>query len=177
MKLFIDTTNKIIILGLINKTNNVVSFKKITSNQNVVENGLEWIINFLKKENLSLNEIKKYYLSIGPGSYTGTKFGLNLVKTINLVEPIEELFIINTFKLINNNKKYSIITAGKSKWYIKNNNFPFSKPKAIKSLTNFDKSSYSLDHLDFDEKLLEKKVIQNKFKKVKNIDNLKSLYV
>jgi tRNA A37 threonylcarbamoyladenosine modification protein TsaB len=78
--IFIDTTNEYLIVGfLFNKE--VEIFEKIKANKNLTSITNEVIDNLLNKNNINVKDIKEAYVTTGPGSYTGVRIGVTIIKT------------------------------------------------------------------------------------------------
>lgn len=107
ISLFLDTCNSNILIGLLreNKLINSISF---INNNSLSEELLTNIDNLIKESNYNIKDIKKIYISIGPGSFTGIRIGVTVAKTmawglkINIV-PISSLEVMAS---INTNKTY-----------------------------------------------------------------------
>lgn len=107
--LLIDTSTDIVNIAIANDDNLLFSFhKKIESNLFVV--ALQLINDALTKCSLSIKDIDKIFASLGPGSFTGIRIGLTIVKTISWalkkdVIPISSLEIIASSSF---NSKYIV---------------------------------------------------------------------
>ncbi|WP_033159787.1 tRNA (adenosine(37)-N6)-threonylcarbamoyltransferase complex dimerization subunit type 1 TsaB [Mycoplasmoides alvi] len=80
-KLFFDSSFKNLNLILLNKNNNIVNFFSIPTNNNLTDIALEYLNVFLNKNKVKREQIEKFYLTIGPGSFTGVRVGCILAKT------------------------------------------------------------------------------------------------
>jgi tRNA threonylcarbamoyl adenosine modification protein YeaZ len=80
LSLFIDTTQTYCNLAILN---NEVIIKQFTvkTNNNLTEIVVEHIDNLLKQTKLTHHDIKKIFLVIGPGSFTGVRIGVLIAKT------------------------------------------------------------------------------------------------
>lgn len=107
--LLIDTSTDIVNIAVANDDNLLFSFhKKIESNLFVV--ALQLINEALTECSLSIKDIDKIFASVGPGSFTGIRIGLTIVKTISWalkkdVIPISSLEIIASSSF---NSKYIV---------------------------------------------------------------------
>ncbi len=101
--LIIDAANKKIFLMLI-KDKNIYSVSHENSKTNY-EKLTILIDNFLKNNNLKINEISRLYVNRGPGSFAGIRTSLAIAKAINLAKNIDYYcFSFDDFDEINNNK-------------------------------------------------------------------------
>ena len=88
MKSFIiDATGKKILFIIISDRNIYTSSYE---NSKINFDKITILINtFLKKNKISLNEIKKIYVNRGPGSFAGIRNSLSIVKGIHLAKKID----------------------------------------------------------------------------------------
>lgn len=119
MGLFIDTSNRKFIIGLI--VNGVVThFEKRDTDNRVAKHANVWIRDFLNKAGVKLEDIEDFYFTKGPGSFTGVKVAYNFVKTVAMVDNIKHVYTIDTLNLIykpgyNN----AALSFGKGKYYVR----------------------------------------------------------
>ncbi len=125
MKLFLDTSTDVIILGLINDNKKVVAFKKISSNKDMVKMTNLHLDIFLRNNNINPKvDIDAIYFTIGPGSFTGIKVSYLIAKTFGLSNLNIRFYIINTLKLLEQPNQTAVIQ-------IANNNFYFYKRRTF----------------------------------------------
>ncbi len=176
MKLFIDTSNKKIILATLDYANRVTNYSVRDTNNDMVKIAVQEVNDFLKRSNEDINEITEYMFTIGPGSYTGVKVAMNIVSSINLVKPIEKYHIIDSFNLIErDNYMNTAIPFGKSKFYVrklKSSKIDVLTNKEIKELESVN---YGYDN--FTRELLQEKIDNKSFKIVDNLDKVKIKYL
>ncbi len=176
MKLFIDTSNKKIIFATIDNENNVVNFFIEDTNNDVVKNALPKLDTFLNRSSLKLNEIDNFYITIGPGSFTGVKVAYNIISSIALLKDIGKIGVIETFKLIEQDKyDGTIIPFGKSKYYykrLKRKKIEIITEEDLKSINNIN-DGYS----NFSKELLEEKIKNKSFKLMDNLDKVEIKYL
>ena len=177
MKLFIDTSNKKFILAIINEDNKIIDFFMRDTNNDIVKNAVYYIDKMIKKNELKLNDFNRYMLTIGPGSFTGVKVALNIIKTIDLIHPIEKVYTIETFDLIEDNRRYTAIPFGKSKFYLKDKNSFLKKIKVINDITKYNEDEINLGYDNFNRKKLKEKISSNSFKLLDNLDKVKIKYL
>lgn len=193
MGLFLDTTNKKFVIALIN--NGIVThFEMKDTEQRVAKYANKWIKEFLKKTGVKLEELENFYITKGPGSFTGVKVGLNFFQTLALVNNIEHINTIDTLELLRipgyNNVALSF---GKGKYYIRKNHRILFKKNNIKytlqffikgfKVTNelpkvkegkyFTFGKTQIDYFNFNKDILQMKL--KKFRKEK-IESVKLIY-
>ena len=97
---FIDTCTSFVTIALL-KDNKLINQKNIVSNRDLSNNLFEYIEQLFKEVAILPKDVKKIYVSIGPGSFTGVRIGLTIAKTyayslnIKLV-PISSLEIMSS---------------------------------------------------------------------------------
>ncbi len=174
MKLFLDTSNKKFILAIINEDNIIVDFLMRKSNNDMVKNTLPLIKKFLDKNNLEINNINEYMITTGPGSFTGVKVAINIVRSINLINPIKKIHTISTFDLLSNkNTKYTAIRFGKNKYYLNKKR----KTNIVDNLIGIDADEITMDYDDFNKNKLQEKINNKSFKVLDNINKVKIKYL
>ena len=176
MKLFIDTSNKKIILAIIDKEDVIVDFFIEDTNNDVVKNCVFLIKKFLAKNNIKINDLNEYMLTIGPGSFTGVKVGLNIVRSFNLVNLVKKIYVIDTFTLLKeDNMDFTVIPFGKKKFYLKQN----SKKKI--EIVDYEKfiqlKNVTIGYDNFNKDSLKKKIDNKSFKLLDNLDKVKIKYL
>ncbi|RKX64660.1 MAG: hypothetical protein DRP42_06025 [Tenericutes bacterium] len=98
----------------------MVRFKKIESKNNMVELANYNLSKFMTPK--EINELDGYILVNGPGSFTGSKVALNIIKAIDLKLKINKAMVTNSLKLLSDSKtKYTAIPFGKTKFLFKKN--------------------------------------------------------
>ncbi len=176
MKLFIDTSNKKLIFGLIDEYNNVIDFYSDNTNNDIVKRTLVDVKKFLMKNKLELNMIKNFLITVGPGSFTGVKVALNIINTVSLVSEIDTIRVIDSFKLIEQDDyNATVIPFGKSKYYFKKKK---SKKVSIISREELDTMENVNDgYENLTKEILEQKINSKAFKLVDNLDKIKIKYL
>ena len=97
---FIDTCTSFVTIALL-KDNKLINQKNIVSNRDLSNNLFEYIEQLFKEVAILPKDVKRIYVSIGPGSFTGVRIGLTIAKTyaysldIKLV-PISSLEIMSS---------------------------------------------------------------------------------
>lgn len=117
INLLIDTTNKYLIL-ILEINDKIIDRVKIIGEKIHTEQTNDQIDNLLTNNNFSLSEINNFYVVIGPGSYTGVRVGLTIVKTIKTIDPKVNVYTINSLLFQAADKKaVSMLDARSDKVY------------------------------------------------------------
>ncbi len=173
MKLFIDTSNKKLILAIVNEKNKIIDFSMKDSNNDMVKITLPLIEKFLIKNKFKIDEFDEFMITNGPGSFTGVKVAMNIVGSINVVKKIKKIHVINTFKLLSERKKYTAIRFGKKKYYLKSGR----KISIVDNLDGINKNEIIMGYDNFNKSKLQKKINDKSFKVLDNIDKVKIKYL
>ena len=106
-KLIIDLTRDKIFFMIVD---NDINYNITHENTKTNYEKLTLLINeFLKSQNLDLEQISQIYVNRGPGSFAGIRNSLSIVKAIHLVNKIDYYcFSFNDFKVKNGVKYYNI---------------------------------------------------------------------
>lgn len=184
MKLFIDTSGKKIIFALIDNKNSIISFLSHDVLKDTTKITHFLLEKFLLDKKMNLNDIEEFYITKGPGSFTGVRVGLNIIRSIYLNNKKIKVYTISTFDLLKmKGFKNIYIPFGKNKSFYKKYdliNKIFLNNK-IKIINNFDKNINEINksiigYEKFDENHLSNLIKNNKFKKIKNPNNIKLIY-
>ncbi|MCQ2748277.1 MAG: tRNA (adenosine(37)-N6)-threonylcarbamoyltransferase complex dimerization subunit type 1 TsaB [Mycoplasmoidaceae bacterium] len=183
--MLIDTTNNFCYIGLSNGMK-VIKEVKLPVNKNVTDIIADAIFDLLAKAKIKPINVNKLVVNIGPGSFTGDKVGVNVVKAWKIFNSKVEIMTINSLLLQTKQVKpncISVIDAKSNKLYLAvyKNGKEHVKPKLIakNELNKYLKKYSSLklvrnktDYM-YDNFLLHK----NNFKKVQDIKYLEPLYL
>lgn len=81
ISLFLDTSSEDLYVSIIK--DNILLYEK---NIKTIKDHSIYLMNVIKEglsiNNIKVNEIKKIYVTIGPGSFTGTRIGVTVAKTL-----------------------------------------------------------------------------------------------
>lgn len=81
ISLFLDTSSKKLVVILV-KDNEVLSKKELESINDHASHLVPFIDEVLKENNMTTKDINKIYVVNGPGSFTGTRIGVTVGKTL-----------------------------------------------------------------------------------------------
>lgn len=176
MKVFIDTSNKKLILALLDYSDNIKDYKEISTNNNMVKITVDEINKFYQHNKIESRNVTEYFLVTGPGSFTGVKVGLNFINTMSLVSKVKKVHTINSFRLIEDPRfEATVIPFGKNKYYHKA--FRSKKIRVIthEELRNLPNVNDGYDNLTKEK--LQWKIKQRIFKTYENLDKIKVEYL
>lgn len=107
LTLFIDTHYKDILIYLF-KNNNLLDKKEIFNVKSTSVETMPALVSLLKNNGIDIHDINKIAVCIGPGSFTGTRIGVTIAKTLSysLNIPIVTLTSIDLIGLNINKKAY-----------------------------------------------------------------------
>lgn len=184
LNLFIDTSTDFLILIL--EKNNKIIGKIYQNNMRChIEKTLPTIKKLLNFNKLKLKDINNFYLTIGPGSYTGIRIPIIIIKTIKIINNIINVYVINTLIYqAGLDNVISMIDAKGGKWYfavindgveiIKSQLFDYKIClKIINKFPNY-KIRCDLRKINFIKNFI---VLKKHFKLVKNILYLEPKYL
>ncbi len=120
MNLFIDTSAKFLVLILEYK-NKIVDTIFMDGNKKHTEQTLEQINKLFQKNQITWNQISSIYVTVGPGSYTGVRVGLTIVKTIKILNSKIKILGINSLLYqLGKNSGSCAISFTMNKYYFAN---------------------------------------------------------
>ncbi len=176
MKLFLDTSNKHLILALVNQRNEVYDFAITKSNNDMVEITVSEIDKFLNKNNITIDQVTEFMTTIGPGSFTGVKVGINFIGSIALTRETIKIHTIDSFKLIEqSNSLHTVIPFGKGKFYVKARNSKKIKVMNEKEVKQLPLASDGYSKMN--KELLQKKINNKLFKIRDNLNKVEVKYL
>ncbi|ARU92155.1 glycoprotease [Spiroplasma clarkii] len=118
MNLFIDTTNGCLVLVLENN-NQVIDTKIIKDLIKISDVSVEEVKTLLTKNHLTIKDIHKLYVTLGPGSYTGVRVGVSIVKTLKAIDDCFEVYTISSLHYQAGLKNaISLLDAKGQKYYL-----------------------------------------------------------
>lgn len=184
MNLFVDTSNWNLIILLEQDDKIVDSFIK-KGTKKVSDIMVDSIKKLLKKNNITIKDIKRIYVTTGPGSYTGVRIALTMARTLKTLDNSYEVFTIDSLLYqAGMNKAISILDARGKKDYIAvyENGISVLEPdivlqsevsKTEKMYPDF-KVVKDYEGLDFEKNYLG---LKPKFTLVDNVEDLKPIYL
>ena len=102
INLIIDAANEKIVFVIINGNQSYTSYH-INSRENF-DNFVILLINFLKKKKISIKNINKIFINLGPGKFTSLRISLSIAKALSLANKAT-LIGYKTTDLTNENYK------------------------------------------------------------------------
>ncbi|WP_338983799.1 tRNA (adenosine(37)-N6)-threonylcarbamoyltransferase complex dimerization subunit type 1 TsaB [Spiroplasma endosymbiont of Othius punctulatus] len=175
--LFIDTTNNKIVLAYL--VDDVLKDSIIVEAKNKISDVIDITLKqFLDKQNVRLNELTTFYVTKGPGTFTGVRIGLSIVKTIWTINKDIKVYSINTMQLMAGIKQTAVaIDARGNKHFFANlSNGEFVDEIALLQddklpTTNIVKNTDSINYVkNFEE-------VKKNFILEKDITNFNPIYI
>jgi universal bacterial protein YeaZ len=115
--LILDTSSKYLVVALYIDNELIEAFQEV-GNSRQSENAIPVIEKLLSNQNLGLFDIDELIVTIGPGSYTGVRVGLSIVKTLKTIHPFKVKVVSSLLAYAGNDACISIIDARSKQIYI-----------------------------------------------------------
>ncbi|MES3497412.1 tRNA (adenosine(37)-N6)-threonylcarbamoyltransferase complex dimerization subunit type 1 TsaB [Mycoplasmoides gallisepticum] len=118
--LFIDTCLDKINLAIFDgEKEEIYYYTSIELHKNLVDIIVNKIEEFLADHKIKMKSIRKLYLTLGPGSFSGVRVGTNIAKTWKTVDPSLEVYTISNLKIqVPYGEGISCIDAKSNKQYV-----------------------------------------------------------
>ncbi len=117
--LVIDTSNRYLVIAMY-ENNRVLEAISEVGSQRQSENAIPYIEKLLNQLGLELFDFDELIVTCGPGSYTGVRVGLTIVKTLKTVRPSFKVKMISSLAAYagKEGKKISVIDARSKKVFV-----------------------------------------------------------
>ena len=140
----IDTSTKICTCSIFDSENGVIAETSLSVKKNHSNIVMPIIDNLFKISDLTINDIDKIAVAIGPGSFTGVRIALGIAKGLamalnKLLIAVNELDILEAIAGGNENEIIPLIDARKERVYYKYQN-KYVDDYLINLISNFDKN-------------------------------------
>ena len=140
----IDTSTKICTCSIFDSENGVIAETSLSVKKNHSNIVMPIIDNLFKISDLTINDIDKIAVAIGPGSFTGVRIALGIAKGLAMAlnKPliaVNELDILEAIASGSENKIIPLIDARKERVYYKYQN-KYVDDYLINLISNFDKN-------------------------------------
>ena len=140
----IDTSTKICTCSIFDSENGVIAETSLLVKKNHSNIVMPIIDNLFKISDLTINDIDKIAVAIGPGSFTGVRIALGIAKGLAMAlnKPliaVNELDILEAIASGNENEIIPLIDARKERGYYKYQN-KYVDDYLINLISNFDKN-------------------------------------
>lgn len=116
-QLVIDTTNNYCLLALLDNQKVIQTVMQPTHN-NLTELVTQLIHDLLASQQLDYADLSQIYVVIGPGSFTGVKVGVSIVKTICSVYPQIQVFWMDSVSIVAGFDGCGCIDAKSKAYYV-----------------------------------------------------------
>ncbi|WP_405344992.1 tRNA (adenosine(37)-N6)-threonylcarbamoyltransferase complex dimerization subunit type 1 TsaB [Fusobacterium vincentii] len=140
----IDTSTKICTCSIFDSENGVIAETSLSVKKNHSNIVMPIIDNLFKISDLTINDIDKIAVAIGPGSFTGVRIALGIAKGLAMalnksLIAVNELDILEAIADGNENEVIPLIDARKERVYYKYQN-KYVDDYLINLISNFDKN-------------------------------------
>ena len=140
----IDTSTKICTCSIFDSENGVIAETSLSVKKNHSNIVMPIIDNLFKISDLTINDIDKIAVAIGPGSFTGVRIALGIAKGLAMAlnKPliaVNELDILEAIASGNENEIIPLIDARKERVYYKYQN-KYVDDYLINLISNFDEN-------------------------------------
>ena len=140
----IDTSTKICTCSIFDSENGVIAETSLSVKKNHSNIVMPIIDNLFKISDLTINDIDKIAVAIGPGSFTGVRIALGIAKGLAMAlnKPliaVNELDILEAIASGNKNEIIPLIDARKERVYYKYQN-KYVDDYLINLISSFDKN-------------------------------------
>ena len=140
----IDTSTKICTCSIFDSENGVIAETSLSVKKNHSNIVMPIIDNLFKVSDLTINDIDKIAVAIGPGSFTGVRIALGIAKGLamalnKLLIAVNELDILEAIARGNENEVIPLIDARKERVYYKYQG-NYVDDYLINLISNFDKN-------------------------------------
>ena len=140
----IDTSTKICTCSIFDSENGLIAETSLSVKKNHSNIVMPIIDNLFKVSDLTINDIDKIAVAIGPGSFTGVRIALGIAKGLamalnKLLIAVNELDILEAIAGGNENEIIPLIDARKERVYYKYQN-TYVDDYLINLISSFDKN-------------------------------------
>ena len=181
--LFLDTTQNKCNIAIL-KNHKIASFLSVQTHNNMTDIVVELLAREIKKNNIKLKNIKRFYLLIGPGSFTGCRVGYIIVKAFASLFNTPVYYLNSLMFQTSDGNGVSIIDAKSDKKYVavyKNYKNLLKEQLVYNKDINKLLSKYSklTKYIDYQKVNIKKNLIQHlpHFVKCDDLDSLEPLYI
>ena len=180
--LFVDTTQDFCNIGILNN-NKILSFLSVPTHKNMTDIVVKHVNEQLKKNKIKPQQLKKLYLLIGPGSFTGCRVGYIVITTFANLLNLPIYYLDSLVFQTNDGTGVCIIDAKSNKKYfaVYKNYKAIVKPKLVlESEVNKLTNKYKLkQYVDYKNVNIKKNLLKHlsHFNKCSDINKLEPLYI
>lgn len=178
---FIDTSTNIGHVALL-EDSILIKHIKIVSNNNLSTNIFKYIETLFKESNIEVEQVKKIFVAVGPGSFTGVRIGVTIAKTFAWAKNIEIIPLSSLEIMASSSNENAIIAnidarRGFSFAGVYNKNLENIMPDTYISLEEL-KNKYIGQYISDTENIdIEKIVKKHKFDEPVNPHKINPIYL
>lgn len=182
-KLFFDSAFNKLNMILLNKTNKIIASFSVPTYNNLTDIALEHLNNFLLENKIKNEQIEKFYVTIGPGSFTGVRVACIIAKTWCFANRDCSLHVIDSLKFqVPFNNGISVLDARGDKEYccVYKNGVGIIQLLDNKTFEELCKINSDLPlYKDYSNVDIQYCLLNNldNFVEISNIEELKPLYI
>ncbi|ALD66076.1 tRNA (adenosine(37)-N6)-threonylcarbamoyltransferase complex dimerization subunit type 1 TsaB [Spiroplasma cantharicola] len=184
MNLFLDTSNNKLII-ILEKNNEIIDSFFLDNQIRISDITINELNNLLKNNRLTIKDIDNLYVIKGPGSYTGVRVGITIVKTLKTLNNKFKIYVLSSLAFQASTKKVISILDAKGKniylgIYDKGKNIIEDQLVPLEYLKDFEQQFLNFrlvedyKEIDFKECYLQTKIF---FQEIKEIKDIKPLYI
>lgn len=117
IKIILDTSNQYLVVALYKDDQCLGSIQELGS-QRQSENTIPYLQRLLEENHIELLDVDEAVITIGPGSYTGVRVAMTIVKTLSVISDVKVKAISSLKAYAGLNKCISVIDARSKKVFV-----------------------------------------------------------
>lgn len=117
IKIILDTSNQYLVVALYKDDQCLGCIQELGS-QRQSENAIPYLQKLLEENNVELLDVDEAVITIGPGSYTGVRVAMTIVKTLSVISDVKVKAISSLKAYAGLNKCISVIDARSKKVFV-----------------------------------------------------------
>jgi len=117
ISIILDTSNQYLVVALYKDGKCLESIQELGSKRQS-ENAIPYLQKILAKHDIELLDVDEAIITRGPGSYTGVRVAMTIIKTLNVIRPIKVKAISSLKAYAGYDKCLSVIDARSQKVFV-----------------------------------------------------------